>query len=185
MSEKLSQHHEQAAESINTSKETANNANRLQEAAEHAKGSDKAEVERLRHSIKEKAVSGKEVTVGEKHETTTSSTVTRELKQQSYKKTLQRVRAKLNTPQRAFSKVIHQPVIEKVSVVTAETVARPSGILGGATFAFLGSLALLIIAKQLGFTYNYLAFLGLFVGGFAVGLIVELLYRAVRPAKKR
>ena len=185
MSEKLNESPEISAEVIDTSAETAKNAERLQDAAEKSQEVDKTTVEKLRHDIKEKAISGKEVTVGEKHESGGSAGVTKQLKSQSYRKTLQHIRSQLNKPQRAFSKVIHQPVIERMSAVGAQTAARPSGILGGATFAFLGSLALLIVSKRLGFSYNYLAFFGLFVGGFGVGLILELLFRIVRPRRAK
>ncbi len=186
MSEKLSQSPETSSEIIDTSVETAKNAERLQDAAEKSQEVDKSTVEQLRHDIKEKAISGKEVTVGEKHESGGSSSgVTKQLKSQSYQKTLQHIRTQLSKPQRAFSKVIHQPAVEKMSAIGAQTAARPSGILGGATFALLGSLALLIVSKRLGFSYNYLAFFGLFLGGFAVGLILELLFRLVRPNRAK
>ena len=85
----------------------------------------------------------------------------------------------MGAPSKALSKVIHQPVIERVSEVAGATVARPSGILGGGLFAVLGSAILLYVTKHYGYHYNYLIFGMLFVGGFAAGMIVELVLRTV------
>ena len=65
--------------------------------------------------------------------------------------------------------------MESISNVGAQTIARPSGLLGGSIAAFAGSLTLYFLAKQYGFRYNYLMMFMLFVGGFAIGGIVELL----------
>ena len=43
----------------------------------------------------------------------------------SYKKTLENVQDQLSAPSRAFSKVIHNPVVEKTSDAIGNTVARP------------------------------------------------------------
>jgi len=105
--------------------------------------------------------------------------VSNELKTMGGRRTLNNVRRHLNAPSRAFSKVIHQSAVEKVSEVAAPTVARPSGILGGGIFALLGSLILLYATKHYGYTYNYFVFVILFVGGFVAGMLVELIVRAL------
>lgn len=97
-----------------------------------------------------------------------------ELKNMAYKRTMKRVQKKLPAPARAFSKVVHNPAVEAVSEVAGKTVARPSGILVGGIFAFLGSSLFLWITKHYGYEYNYLLFALFFIGGFFVGLIVEL-----------
>ncbi len=186
MSEQLHDSPEHKIESIDTSAETKHNAERLREESEKTPEIDAGTVERLHHKAEDEAVSGKEITVGERQESSsTAFTINKDLKQQSYKKTLQRIRASLPAPQRILSRIVHQPTVEKISTVGAATAARPSGILGGAIFAFLGSVSLVILSKRLGFTYNYLVFFVLFVGGFAVGLIVELMVRfIIRPSKR-
>jgi hypothetical protein len=83
--------------------------------------------------------------------------------------------------ERGLSKLIHQPAVRAVSEVGAKTVSRPSGLLGGGLLAFLGSSTYLFMTKYIGFRYNYLVFLLLFVGGFVLGLVLELLVRLVRP----
>jgi hypothetical protein len=90
-------------------------------------------------------------------------------------RTLTRVRHKLSGPDKSLSKVIHQPVVDAVSRVGEQTVARPSGVLGGAICAFLGSCLFLWASKHYGFRYNYFLFFLFFVGGFAIGLVIELM----------
>jgi hypothetical protein len=81
---------------------------------------------------------------------------------------------RLPKPQRVLSRLIHQPIIRTTSEIAGQTVSRPSGLLGGSLVAFLGTTGYLYLAKHDGFTYNYLVFLILFVGGFIIGLGLEL-----------
>jgi len=97
------------------------------------------------------------------------------------KQSLSQVQRELTPMERSLSKLIHQPAVRAVSELSAKTISRPSGLLGGGLFAFLGSSAYLFMAKFIGFRYNYLVFLLLFVGGFVLGLVLELLLRLVRP----
>lgn len=94
---------------------------------------------------------------------------------------LKQVRRELTPTERIFSKVIHQPAIKAVSEASAKTVTRPSGLLGGGLLAFVGTSGYLYLAKHIGFRYNYLVFSLLFVGGFALGLVLELVVRLARP----
>lgn len=85
------------------------------------------------------------------------------------------IRRRLNKPQRAASKVIHQPVVRVVSQVAGGSVSRPSGILGGGILAFLGTSSYLYLAKHYGFEYNAGVFVVLFLSGFILGLLAEVL----------
>ena len=105
------------------------------------------------------------------------------LKKDSYKNLLAQTRSRLPAASRQFSKVIHQKQIETISNVGAQTVARPSGLLGGGVGALLGSLTLLYYSKHYGFTYNYAFFFIMFGAGFGVGLLFEVLVRLVRRRK--
>jgi hypothetical protein len=86
----------------------------------------------------------------------------------------------LSKPEQALSKLIHQPVVEKLSNVGAQTVGRPSGILGGGFAALVGGSLVLFISRQYGFEYNYLLFAALFIAGFALGILFELLFRLLK-----
>lgn len=101
--------------------------------------------------------------------------VNRELKGITLKRELKQIQRKLPAGQRAFSKIVHQPVVRVVSETASKSVSRPSGLLGGGLVAFLGSSSYLYLAKHVGFTYNYFVFILLFALGFVVGLVLELI----------
>ncbi len=105
---------------------------------------------------------------------TAPTVIDRQLKQITKNRLLMNIQRKLPAPQRAFSKVIHQPVVRAISETAGKTVSRPSGLLGGGIVAFIGTTAYFYMAQHIGFTYNYLIVILLMVGGFALGLILEL-----------
>lgn len=182
MSERLAHSPEHKTEAIDASAEVEKNLERLNEAAEQAeKDPLQKHVESLAKAAESQAVSGKELNVGDKQGESSSQTfgVHKQLKTDAYKRTIKKVQTKLPAPERVMSKVIHQPAVDAVSNVTAKTIARPSGFFGGSLFAFLGSAAFLYMAKFYGFSYNYAVLFMLFVGGFVLGLLVELLWRAI------
>lgn len=110
--------------------------------------------------------------------------INRELKSITLNRELTAIRRKLSMPQRALSKVIHQPVIRAVSEPLSKTVSRPSGLLGGGLLAFIGTSSYLYLARQSGMRYSYFVFLGLFFGGFIVGLVLELLVFAATSSRR-
>jgi hypothetical protein len=110
--------------------------------------------------------------------------INRELKSITLHRELAAIRRKLSVPQRALSKVIHQPVISAVSEPLGKTVSRPSGLLGGGLVAFLGTSGYLFLAKRSGMRYSYFVFLALFAGGFVVGLVLELLVYASTSSRR-
>lgn len=143
-----------------------------------------APVKELEKQVKHEAVAGKELPVHEKaHHSESPLLVNRELKQQTWSRTMTRVRKHLSAPNRAFSKVIHQPAVNALSEVGGKTVARPSGLLMGGLCAFLASSVVLWMAKYYGFAYNYLLFLIVFAGGFALGLVLEFVFWIFRRKK--
>lgn len=182
MSEKLIGGSEKQAESIDTSSESEKNLNRLREAAKNSPEKSVDDIEASLSKAKTEAVSGHEVTIGEKETTRHGDTpgLQRELKAESYKKTVKRIQSKLSKSDRALSKVIHQPTVDKASSAIAVTIARPSGILAGSFFALVGSASLLYFAKHYGFTYNYAFLFVLFVAGYVVGLLLEALLKLIR-----
>ncbi len=119
----------------------------------------------------------------------TPNYISPELKKTTLNRQLGSIRRSLGAPGRTFSKVIHQPVVRAVSEPAAKTVSRPSGLLGGGLVAFLGTGGYLYLAKTAGMNYSYFVFIGLFAGGFLLGLILELLIhmaaRSRRGAKAR
>ena len=97
-----------------------------------------------------------------------------------YDRTLTRARKRLRAPDRLLSKVVHNKAVDAASEVIGNSVARPSSMLGGAFVAFVGSSILLSLTKRLGYEYNYLMAIGLFVIGAGIGLLIEFGYKASR-----
>ncbi len=110
--------------------------------------------------------------------------INRELKQITLRRELQDIRRKLPAPQRALSRIIHQPTIRAVSEVAGKTISRPSGFLGGGLVALIGTSSYLYLARHIGFTYNYGVFLVLFLGGFVVGIVLELLVNMMMTPRR-
>lgn len=108
----------------------------------------------------------------------------KELVNQKYTHTLSSIRNRLKGPEKSFSKAIHQPAIERASEMLENTVARPSGLLFGGLFSFIGSLASYILARRLGGELKLSVFVVFFVGGFFIGLIVELIWRYYSNKRK-
>lgn len=101
-----------------------------------------------------------------------------ELKKITLRRELKNIRSKLSGPDKALSSVIHQPAVRVVSEASAKSIARPSGLLGGGITAFIGTTAYLVLANQMGFSYNYFVFIALFVIGFILGLTIEIVSSA-------
>lgn len=102
------------------------------------------------------------------------------LKSDSYHSLLARAREQLPMLSKQFSKIIHEKHIETISNIGSQTVARPSGLLGGGLGALAGSITLLYYSKYYGFRYNYAFFFITFLAGFLVGLVVELLLKLLK-----
>lgn len=182
MSEQLRPHseHGEQHEAVDASVEARENLERIHSKAEKAEHDPiQKHIESLQASVEQQAVSGKEMpgidTAPE--QANQSFGVSKELKNDSYKKTLKRIRSHLNGPEKVFSRVVHQPVVEKTSNGLARTVARPSAFLGGSFGALAGSALLVYMSRHYGFTYNYAAIFFVFAAGFVAGLVIELLYK--------
>ncbi len=106
--------------------------------------------------------------------------VNKDLKAEAFQRALNRTRKHLSAPERSLSKAIHQPVVDAISKVAEKTITRPTGVLTGAIVALIGSSYVFYSAKHYGFQYNYLIIFVLFVGGYVVGLILEILWFALR-----
>jgi hypothetical protein len=91
----------------------------------------------------------------------------------------------LSPPERVFSKVIHNPAVEKASDITAKTIARPSGLLLGSIGAFVASLAVFVISRRTGFTYNFLIFMIMFVIFYLFGIVLELFLQLIKRRSSR
>lgn len=110
--------------------------------------------------------------------------VSTDLQKTSLKQTLTRVQRKLPFDQKALSKFVHKPIVDTVSNAAEKTVARPSGLLVGGIFSLVFSLFTLWLSYFFGYDYNYLMSVASFIGGFAIGLVLEMLV-SILTRKKR
>lgn len=111
--------------------------------------------------------------------------ISKELKQISKDRELNNIRRHLPRSQKTLSKVIHQPTVQALSDVASKTVSRPSGLLGGGLLALIGTSGYYFLAKHVGFSYNYSVFLALFVGGFILGIVLELIAHVLMRPRRR
>lgn len=144
----------------------------------------RANIENIQAKIEQEAISGKEHARSEKEAAAPQPEPNfipdKFMQKHAFDRTIQHVRKHLSPQEKRFSKVMHQPMVDKVSDVAAKTVARPIGITTGAICMLLGSVLLLWASKRYGFSYNYLIGLLLLVFGYVVGCILELGYLLIR-----
>ena len=93
--------------------------------------------------------------------------------QERFDKTMAAVQSQLSPSSRAFSKVIHNPAIEKASEVTGNTVARPNALLSGAIAAFVLTLAIYLIARFNGYPLSGAESIAAFALGWLCGLAFD------------
>lgn len=158
------------------------------ESGEKTKHEAKDSLDKIRSSIeKETAKTELKKPGQEEQESSTKGTkgafLDRTVKKSAYKKELHRIQGHLPKVQRQFSKVIHNSTVEAVSEVSGKTVARPSGLLGGGLVAFVGTLGLVLVSRHYGFRYNFFVFIILLVGGFFLGLVIEMVIRGLIKAR--
>lgn len=109
--------------------------------------------------------------------------ITRRDKDASYQQTMNHIQAKMKAPSRTFSKVIHNPVVEKVSDAAGSTIARPNAILFGGLFAFLGVLGLYALARHIGFALSGFETIAMFIIGWIIGILVDF-FRTMITGKR-
>lgn len=175
MSERIKHTAEHSGEKLDLSNETAKNLERLKHEAERDTGERRQDTAELQQKVEQQAVSGKELTVGEKESAASNEFgVYSDMKSQAYERSLKRIQQRLSGRERALSKVMHNKTVDATSELLGKTIARPSGILGAGSAALIGSSIVLYMAKTYGFEYNFGIFVLLLAGGFALGLVIEL-----------
>ncbi len=190
MSETLSSHERSKVpekHSVSHGEQQQEKLNQTIESGPKAKNITKESIDEIRGSIDAEAKKQMESkkTDNEKrpnHGVENPSFVNKNMKKTAYKKELTKIQHNLKKPQKAFSRFIHIDNIERVSDVGAKTVARSSGILGGGIIALLGSSIYLWMSKNYGFSYNYFVFIILFILGFFLGIVTELI---IKPFLKK
>ncbi|HSX14348.1 MAG TPA: hypothetical protein VLE72_00340 [Candidatus Saccharimonadales bacterium] len=98
----------------------------------------------------------------------------------AYADTMATLQRHLPTFSRGFSKVIHNPVIDKTSEVVGSTVLRPSITLGATSTALLVGGFTYFLAKHYGYSLSGSAMLLSLVIGGLIGLLIEGLSKLFR-----
>lgn len=104
-------------------------------------------------------------------------------KKTNFKKTMKRIQEDMPPAKRAFSKFIHNPVVEKTSEVVGSTVARPNGILAGAATAFFLVLLVYLVAKHFGYPLSGFEVIGAFIVGWLLGNLYDF-FKVMITGKK-
>lgn len=101
----------------------------------------------------------------------------------SYKHHMKQLQSELKPGQRAFSKFIHNPVIEKTSEAVGSTVARPNAVLSGAVVAFVLVLGVYVVSKFYGYTLSGFETIGAFIVGWVLGILYDF-FKVMITGKK-
>lgn len=91
----------------------------------------------------------------------------------NFKRTMQHIQKEMNPVSRSFSKVIHNPVVDKVSTAVGSTVARPNLILAGAIGTLTLGLGFYLVARHFGYVLSGSEAIMAFVAGWAIGAVIE------------
>ena len=147
-------------------------AEKLKERAERAveqqhEGSDEAHREAL-----EQAETSQTAEIAKPAASETPRQITKADRTASYQKTMKKMQSELPPASRTFSKVIHNPAVEKASEAIGSTVARPNLIIAGALGA-IASVIIYFVARHYGYVLSGSETIILFGCGWVIGAIIE------------
>lgn len=147
-------------------------AERLKKQAEQAAERQHGKLDNARHEALEQAET-RETTKAEKPLTPeTPRQITKDDRTASYQKTMKKMQSELPPASRTFSKVIHNPAVEKASEAIGNTVARPNLIIAGALGA-IASVIVYFVARHYGYVLSGSETIILFGCGWVIGAIIE------------
>ncbi len=92
----------------------------------------------------------------------------------NYEQTLKTLQNQLPRASRAFSKVIHQPAVERVSEVLEKTVMRPSVTAGAVTSAVILGGIFYVAARAYGFRLSGSELIFALIIGGLIGYVLEV-----------
>lgn len=99
----------------------------------------------------------------------------RSKRDEAFHETMASARSHMSPAARTFSKVIHQPAVERVSEVAGNTIARPNAVLGGSFTAFIVVLLVFLIARHYGYPLSGAETIVAFAGGWVLGILFDYL----------
>jgi hypothetical protein len=154
---------------------------KIESNAENADKSNNAEREALRE-VHETAMPASEFVSnsGEEVAAAQPAVASKKEKQRSFDTTMHHARKNMRVLDRSFSRVIHQPVVERTSDALSKTVARPSGLLGAGIASFIGLMLIFGVAKFAGFQLSGSEMPLLLIVGLVSGLFIEWVLKSIR-----
>jgi len=144
---------------------------------------EKARTEALESAVSVEAGSSERKKSGSPSPAARRGPISRKQKEASFKRRIKDVQAELTPSSRAFSKLIHNKAIEKTSDAVGGTIARPNAILAGAFMAFVLTLAVYVVAKNVGYRLSGFETIAAFAVGWTFGVIFDYL-RVLITGKK-
>lgn len=91
----------------------------------------------------------------------------------NFNRSMNIIRQDMKPASRAFSKVIHNRVVEKTSNAVANTIARPNLIIAGGLGTLILCSAVYLVAKNYGYVLSGFEAIGTFILGWCIGAIFE------------
>lgn len=156
------------------SKELLKNAER---SGEHSPETQAEKAAEARAEANKEAMMSKEKGGAEKRHggepTAVVGHATKKQRKAAYTRTMKQIQAEMSTPQRTFSKFIHNRVVEKTSDIVGNTVARPNAIFAGGLCASILTFAIYAIAKYYGYPLSGFESIGAFMLGWVLGILYD------------
>jgi hypothetical protein len=155
---------------------------KVEHALENASENKHELAEKARETIKKVETPAAPKEAGEPtKEPVSNSGITRRV---NYEHTMKSLRRSMKPAQRVFSKVIHNPSIERASEVIGTTIFRPSVSLGATTTAVIVGGYVYLSARSYGFSLSGPELILAFVAGGIIGILAEALVKLIRQATK-
>ena len=129
-------------------------------------------LDNARHEALEQAEASQTVETEKPSAPETPRQITKDDRTASYQKTMKKMQSELPPASRTFSKVIHNPAVEKASEAIGNTVARPNLIIAGALGA-IASVIVYFVARHYGYVLSGSETIILFGCGWVIGAIIE------------
>lgn len=162
-----------------------NKKEELKNVTESSGEESKANIDKIAKKVEQEAQSSEDLiakTENNQHASSDNNKNTSAFPEFGGKQAIKRVQKHLKPAERTFSKIIHNPIVETVSDITGNTLARPSGLLYGGLFSLTASIALYLVTKHYGYEYSFFVAIIIFAGGFIFGLFVEILSRLLKKS---
>ena len=147
-------------------------AEQLERRAEQVAGRQHEKLDDARHEALEQAEASQTAETEKPVVSEATRQITKADRTDSYRKTMKKMQSELSPASRTFSKVIHNPAVEKASEAIGSTVARPNLIIAGALGA-ISSVIVYFIARHYGYVLSGSETIILFGCGWVIGAIIE------------